>query len=355
MILIIVSCESPPEPKPLEPTLDSRLAKWYQNKRAAISVTYDFGPIDHPTVQMTTQEVLNRGLVYDFEFVNISLWNTKFEYIKNFCIPNNIQFFGHGAVHVNHDALTYEEALASVEACADTMRAIGLKVASFAYPGGFGYEEETQLAVRDGGFYSARNHHPKDHKDPYIIPDNSSTPKNWYSLPSLVMQDIEYAQNEWAINNTDELIPFLDTTLIKKAWLILTYHSIGFPPPAYGFYDLHTFFSDLDSIRDRDFWCASMNDITLYTYERAACVVWDSVLYNDSEVSEILLRLEDHLDDDTFNHELTLNVSLPDTWVGNELQIVDGGEIIHTVTINSTTVSLNLLPNNHTYTLRIEN
>jgi hypothetical protein len=355
VIIILVSCESGTNPKPPEHELDWNLAKWYQNKRAAISITYDTGAIASSTVQMTTQEVLDRGLIYDFEFVNTSLWTSKIEYIRDFCIPNNIQFFGHGAEHINHDALTYEEALASVAACADTMQSLGLKVVSFAYPGGFGFQQETRQAVRDGGFYSARNYNLLDHYDPYIIPDNSLIPKNWYRLPSLMMEDIEYAQHGWAINNTAELIPFLDTTLEKKAWLIITYHSIGFPPPAYGFYNLQNFLTDLDAIKERDFWNASMNDITLYAYERAATVVWDSVAYDSSEVSEILLRLEDHLDDDTFDHELTLNISLPDIWTGAEIQIIDDGVLLDILSVDSSRASLNLLPNNHTYTLRIAN
>lgn len=352
-MLGLFGCDNSVDPEPPVNELDWNIAKWYQNKQAAISITYDTGAIESPTVQGTTQDVLSRGLTYDFEFVNTSLWASKIDYIMDFCIPNNIQFFGHGARHINHDALTYEEVFASATICADTMSALGLKVVSFAYPGGFGHEEETQRAVRDGGFYSARNHHPKDHKNPYIMPDSASAPTNWFSLPSLVMQDIEYAQNEWAINNTEDLIPFLDRTLSKKAWLILTYHAIGSPPPAYGFYNLQNFLSDLDAIQERDFWNASMNDITAYTYERAAAVVWDSVTHNDSEIDEILLRLEDNLDDYTFDHELTLNIILPDTWRGSAIHIIEDGEITDVMSVDSSMVSVNLLPNNQIYTIRL--
>ena len=96
-----------------------------------------------------------------------------------------------------------------------------------------------------------------------------------------------------------------------------------------------------------------MNDITAYTYERAAAVVWDSVTHNDSEIDEILLRLEDNLDDYTFDHELTLNIILPDTWRGSAIHIIEDGEITDVMSVDSSMVSVNLLPNNQIYTIRL--
>ena len=82
------------------------------------------------------------------------------------------------------------------------------------------------------------------------------------------MQDINFNNLETAVNDTEELIPFLDETLAKNAWLITTYHAIGHTDSTYGFYTMDNFISDLEEIKARDFWVASMNDVTLYIYER---------------------------------------------------------------------------------------
>ena len=71
-------------------------------------------------------------------------------------VPQGFSYFGHGHNHIDHDELSYEEALESFQANYDTMKDWGMKPVAYGYPRSAGHEEETQLALENAGFLSGR-------------------------------------------------------------------------------------------------------------------------------------------------------------------------------------------------------
>ena len=288
LIMLIVagaqglSCSDPAETIPVHTAVSSShpgntplveldritIAKWHNNHAAAISLNYDSGGMISENDRTVQGLILTYGLHLDYELVTADLPDWKLNYILSSMIPDGFTFFGHGHRHINHDVLSYEQANDSFRQCYETMVEIGLTPVVYAYPGGMGYTDHVRKALADAGFLSGRMHHTKYHKDPYIVPDDVRSPDDWYELPTLVMQDITDAPDAaYSINDTEELIPYLDETLRRGAWLICTYHGIG-DGPGTGHYKMPIFTTDLREIQDRDFWVASINDATLYVRER---------------------------------------------------------------------------------------
>lgn len=306
----------PPEPD-AGPRPDIAIAKWFGNKTAAISLNLDGDPQGTPGV---LELVAEHRLAFDLELVTGTLNETRIAYIQQVLIPRGITFFGHGQTHVNHDALSAEAAQQSAELCFARMQELGLAPVSFAYPGGHGREAETQRAIAAAGFLSARDHNPT--KNPYIVPDDARTPRNWFLLPDVVMESFDYRMSTRGVDHTDELIPFLDGAIARTAWIILTYHAIG-RTDQFGFYYLSDFANDLDAIAARDFWSASMDAATLYVRERENASATITRKHAQGELREISVYLEDGLPNERFVQPLTLLFELPETWVGVPLMIQD--------------------------------
>ena len=251
--------------------IEATIAKWYDNHTAALCIDNDAGSVASPPEQLVQQIVKENDLIIDYEFVT-ERYRTdtiRLNYLFSKYLPMGFGYFGHGDTHINHDLLSEEESYKSFKKCYDTMINFSLKPVSYAYPGGFGHLLRTQRALKRAGFLSSRRFEKLDVFNPYIVPDDKNEPENWYELPSLVMQAYDYVSCSICINNTQDLIPHLDKTLEKRAWLIITYHSIG-QPGSYGFYYLDDFKKDLLEIKKRDFWVTHNDDVTLYIFEKNA-------------------------------------------------------------------------------------
>lgn len=355
IILLFLGCndKKPTDPEIYELELSIKVAKWYDNNSAAISLTYDSGCPQCEGDREVQSQILERNMHMDYELVTYNL-NTsydKMEYIVQTLIPQGFKFFGHGNWHINHDALSFYDALESFSLCYKTMEGIGIKRVAYAYPGGYGYRDSTRIALAEAGFLSGRMHHTAGRRNPYIIPDTLMEPHDWYQLPTLVMQAYEFNNNESAINNTNELIPFLDEAIRKKAWIITSYHSIG-SGEGWGFYYLSNFINDLDAIKSRDFWVASMNDITLYILERKDVSVFYEGIYNSSGIlNKIDILLSDELPNDLYDQTLTVLFTIPEEWVGGIIEIYQGDDLIDKIIFNYEEVMLSLKPNEQVYSL----
>lgn len=325
------------------------IAKWYGNHAAAVSLTYDAGvPQNDP---LTMQAVLAHGLRMDYQLVSAGLSPEEAEFITTVMLPEGFGFFGHGATHVNHDAMTYEEAFESASTNYQTLLELGIDPVAFAYPGGHGYQGETQRAIAAAGFLCARGHAVT--RNPYIAADDETEPRNWYYLPDLVMESYDYQQAEERINDTEELIPYLDGALQRTAWIILTYHAIG-ALNKFGFYERETFESDLDEIEARDFWPAPMDRAALYLMERAtaeASVTWH--LDDEGTVDHIDVFLADGLPNDRYVQPLTLLFDVPKTWLDQPLEIQGPNGRLPDQTAHAKRAALSFAPSESRYTLRL--
>ncbi len=286
------------------------LTKWYNNHTAAISITNDVGSPHSNEERIIQEEILKRNLVMDYELVTYNLRDEVRTFIIEYLIPNGFGIFGHGHKHINHDDLTYEEAYESFKTNYDIMVDMGIQPISYAYPEGGGWRHSTQQALADAGFLNGRCHRTRDHARANIVPGDEKSPDNWYYLPSLVMQDYDFAQNKEAINNSAELIPFLDDAIKNTAWLIKTYHAIG-RENAWGFFRWNEFVKALDEIENRDFWSVSMDDATRYILQKNTAFVELNRMTNSGRY-DFNLRILHDLDKEVFSHPMTVALRFPD-------------------------------------------
>jgi hypothetical protein len=337
--------------------LSVEIAKWRDNHRAAISINQDTGAILASPFLACQKLVAARKMVMDYEIVTADYEKQKdnLRYLKDVLIPSGFGYFGHGHTHINHDDLTFDQAKESFQRCFDSMKKMGLKPVAYAYPFGAGLKNRIHRALSAAGFLSGRTYSFGGEKSPFIMPYGQRQPQDWGWLPSLAMEDYSFRQTKNCIINNEHLIPFLNGALTKKAWLILTYHSIGYPE-GWGFYQLEEFRKDLDAIKSRDFWNASLNDITLYTFERsqARCAV-RMMTKRNSWPLEFKLLLSDGLENTRFNIPLTIAVRPNRDWTGRTISVYQRGHCMTTQSVRDTTVVLlSLLPNEKIYTVVVQ-
>ena len=152
--------------------LNASVAKWLDNHAAAISITNDDWPIRGREPDIDNY-VLEQGLVMGYEVVTGNSFSgdrifsgpddERIVYLMSELVPKGFSYFGHGHHHIDHDELSYEEALESFQACYDTMKDWGMKPVAYAYPRSAGQEEETQRALEATGFLSGQttDHEPR--------------------------------------------------------------------------------------------------------------------------------------------------------------------------------------------------
>ncbi len=332
-----------------KPDFEPQVHKWFNGHTAALSITYDSGwPIYEKDIEV--QKLIQEyGLVMDYEVVSNQMPGFIWDYIRDELLPSGLGVFGHGHAHINHDELSYASALESFSLNYELMRnRLGITPISYAYPGGQGYADSTTLALQEAGFWSARMHNASFHKNPYIFSADAVEPVDWFRLPSLVMQDITFENNPQSINNTEELIPFLEGALSRKAWLIKAYHAIG-NPDGWGFYRIDEFEKGLEVISGMDFWVGRMDDITKYARQRERIVL--DVDYKQIDEDEISITLFHDLDMQVFDHEMTISLLLPNKFAGLRMLIRHRGEILETQEVHNLFLTLNLRPSQEAYRL----
>ena len=333
-------------------TVDASIAKWYNNHSAAISITNDdsWGSDAQKEAQ---KFLIENNMTMDYEVVT-SEWEKDMQsvhYFMDSLAARGFGYYGHGHYHINHDELSYADDYKDFKTCYDTMKAFGMKPVAYAYPGGFGYHIATQNALRDAGFLSARMFEKLDFLDPFIVPGNEKEPKNWYQLPTLIMQSIDYDGCVACINNTEDLIPYLDECIRQTAWIILSYHAIN-NTSAFGYYFLPDMLKDFAAIHQRDFWVSSMNKITLYIRERAQAKVSVSWIKNFyGEVDSIEINLEDNLPPDIYDQPLTVIFKLPSYWVNNNIDLLENNKTKQQFEFYTDKANVSLVPTNSVYYL----
>lgn len=352
-IIALLACKPVQEPSKQD-SVQVRIAKWKDNHKAAISLTHDAGWIAEETVGRINALVTQNKLHLGYEMVTSGFrdYPQLWQYAQQSMKTENFSFFGHGDTHINHDSVSYDSALTSFSRCAETMRSFGLRPIAYAYPHGGGFRAATQNALQRAGFLSARAFSFGKGEKSLIAPDSSFQPENWYFLPSLVMQDIAFEQCDSCINSNAELIPYLDAALRRGAWLTTTYHAIG-DEKGWGYYKLSEFQADLESVRERDFWCASLQDVTLYLKERAQVQVKLQTIPQSDGSIHIEMTLTDNLDNATYNFPLTALISIPEHLRGKSAILYNDSLQELVIPTLSAELVLQLLPHEKKYVLSI--
>ena len=324
---------------------DPVIAKWYNNCAAAISLTYDDGRPKSRMNEIVNKFVLENGLTMDYELVtyNYILKPKLKANLLERMIPSGLGYFGHGHKHVNHDLLPYEEALKSFKQCYDAVRGLGLKPVAYAYPGGAGKETKTKKALAEAGFLSGRLHFSEKMNAPYIVPGSQTEPDDWFGLPTLVMQDYAFNRCKRCVNNNDQLIPYLDEAIREKAWIILTYHAIG-NKKKYGFFKYAEFQKNIYAVKERNFWNASMNAVTLYIRERLHAEVKIVPVLKHHKVDEMRITVSDNLPNNIYDQPLTVMFHIPKEWIDETIALMEKGQTVKTFVYPSIDAMISLPP-----------
>lgn len=343
--------------------LNASVAKWHDDRTAAVSITYDipFFPWGEPDVN---DYIIEQGLVIGYELVTGSTYwgqplysgrnDSRLVYLFKKLIPQGFGYFGHGHNHIDHDILSYDDALKSFQANYETMKEWGLKPVAYSYPRNAGKDEETQRALEASGFLSGRLQTFEPDRF-YNIPDDSKVPDDWFELMAVPMQSIEFSTESFdpcheCVNDNNELKPILDEALNRTAWVILVYHNIG-NPNGFGWYDWGEFQKDMQSIVNRDFWTAPMNDITLYAREREKAKIEVEVLGSEDDPERIEMTVSDGLDNAVFDQPLTVVFDLPPDWSGEPFFVAQDGERLSEYAFDAAEARVSLKPNEQPYVL----
>ena len=332
-----------------ERPVEVRIAKWRDDHAGAISLTYDHGwcwPVSE-----SQERVLEKLKQYDspmeFDSGTGPMPEGAFNSMREIYAKHGVRFFGHGYLHLNHDSLTYQEAYASFARCRRTLDSLGLNPIAYAYPGDFCYDPKTRRAVEDAGFLAARRHHISHIADPYIVPFDELEPEDWFQLPSLIVQNYEFEKIATTIHGTDELIPFLDETVKRTAWIIATYHEIKNGHG--GTYREEKFETDLQAIAERDLWAASFNEATLYVRERSrASVTAVEMLDSIGGTYGFKMVLTDGRTDPRYTLPLTLVLSTPHL-AGRKARLFRGSTYVSDLTFGSPATMIDIPPDEHEY------
>lgn len=360
----LLACISAPPPTATPaPPLNATIAKWHNNHTAALSINYDI-PVSRDRVAEVNAYALAQGVVMDYELVTGYPYqgerpvfsgpqDEKLLYLKSELLPQGFGYFGHGHNHIDHDALSYADALQSFQTCYATMQDWGLKPVAYAYPRGAGWEGETQRALAAAGFLSGRLQTTNPGQF-YQIAGAETAPENWFALKSLEMQSINFDNCAGCINDNAELLPILEEALERTAWVILTYHNIG-QPEGWGWYDLAEFKKDVKAVAARDFWNAPLNAVTLYARERekAAISIAASGDYRTA-AGRVELTLSDGLDNARFDQPLTILFDQPAEWIGWTFTVAQDGQAVGEFSFDTRRAMVSLQPNERPYQLRLK-
>lgn len=335
-----------------QPLFELEVLKWPKGRRAAVSITYDAPFGTHPNHHLATDAVLARGMTMDVEMVTAIFSTPKnrhlLEDIQDQLISRGIHLYGHGHRHIDHDSLSYEEALADFRLCYELMNQWGLRPRAYAYPGSAGRLARTQLANRQAGFLCARGMslNPADF---CICPGDTTAPANWYYLPSVVLTQDESINY---INSYEELEPILADALERRAWVILMHHAVGIPE-GWGYFPLADFERELDYLASRDFWSGNMDMAALYIKERNAFAPQLGRVKKKKGRHSFALVLADGLDNSVYDQPLTLELRFDTRLQGDTLHVEPPIEGRSDFPVVGNILRLEAIPDEQTYLLSL--
>lgn len=186
-------------------------------------------------------------------------------------------------------------------------------------------------------------------------------PPHWFGLPALRMEDYDFEQCEHCINDPEEFFSYFDPCVEQGAWVISTYHAIGFDgetdgrPVGWGFYRRDNFFEEMTRIKELQeqgiVWLAQMSEATLYSRQRHNA----SYSIDRQSDSSYHLFLDDGLDRELYTMPLTLKLRLDDELQGHDLTIFDAdGTLIEQVKNDNDEILVNLHPTDRYYRVVVE-
>ncbi|MDY4975889.1 MAG: polysaccharide deacetylase family protein [Clostridia bacterium] len=279
---------------------DVQICTFYQNKPAAVSLTFDSNTLSHGQMYDSVLQQYNmKGT-----FLAVVNWMKKdLAGWKQMVDAGRLDICNHSVNHaVKYGTATEEELAEDISGAHAQLCEMfpQLPILTFGAPWG---------TTTDASIAEMKKLHYANRKAGGDKPAPSSpTETEWFLLPCYSVQNTVTAQqmNGWT-----------DTAIEQQGWAIEMYHEIeDLSETSYPYGTTKQIFADhmayLNSKQDQ-VWCGSFQDVTAYIRERQNAQV--SATEKDSH--HITVTLTDSLPDDLFFHPLTLKINLPEHWSGS--------------------------------------
>lgn len=279
---------------------DAQICTFYQNKPAAVSLTFDSNTLSHGQMYDSVLQQYNmKGT-----FLAVVNWMKKdLAGWKQMVDAGRLDICNHSVNHaVKYGTATEEELAEDISGAHAQLCEMfpQLPILTFGAPWG---------TTTDASIAEMKKLHYANRKAGGDKPAPSSpTETEWFLLPCYSVQNTVTAQqmNGWT-----------DTAIEQQGWAIEMYHEIeDLSETSYPYGTTKQIFADhmayLNSKQDQ-VWCGSFQDVTAYIRERQNAQV--SATEKDSH--HITVTLTDSLPDDLFFHPLTLKINLPEHWSGS--------------------------------------
>lgn len=321
---------------------EGTLAKWFQFKQAASSVTLDDGTYDQYAAAFPILEDLGiKGTFYlAARLLDEGVWddNGTIRKMMNWDQAAEIAEAGHeiGSHTYNHIDLTTGEADVEFELRFSReyieKKIPSINVETFCWPHWRETEETLKLAAEN--YISARSGNGVISY--YLnrkggIPSNP--PENMYRINALGILNSQ---------RDDEWKSLIDSVYKKGSWFVSSYHGVdngNLPRDCKGWSALSSdvFTQTLLYPKNLGFWMDTFANVSKYIFERDA-----SVLHVRNTGKTIELILDDQLDDTIYNQKLSLNLKIPLFWLSPAVSDNSGREIPYK--IDGNTIFLDIIP-----------
>jgi peptidoglycan/xylan/chitin deacetylase (PgdA/CDA1 family) len=304
-----------------QPTINPNIfqcqaATWYGNKFAAVSFTFDDGPLCQ---FQTGLNLLNnfgfKGTYFIItNYVDSSVFGVTWDTVRRARSFGN-EIASHTVSHADLSVLTNTAAKQDslrielghskqrIEAEVPTQKCLSL-----AYP--WTKYNDTVRQITSQYYMSARSAgYPE-----------SKNPQNFYSLAGTVI---------WTATTANDLNFYMNYCISRGEWFIEMIHGIdagGWQPVPHTTYYNH--FSYIKA-RENIIWVAPVQDIVKYIKERQNLVFSNKQFYGDS----LSFDVTDHLNDSLYNFPVTVIVTPPPCLTQ-----------IDSITQNNTNISFNYVP-----------
>lgn len=279
---------------------DPQICTFYQNKPAAVSLTFDSNTLAHGQMYDSVLQQYNmKGTflaVVNWMKGDLSGW-------KEMVDSGRLDICNHSVDHkVRYESATAEELAEDISGAHAQLCEMfpQLPILTFGAPWG---------TTTDDSIAEMKKLHYANRKAGGNKPAPSGpTETEWFLLPCYSVQNTVTAQqmNGWT-----------DTAIAQQGWAIEMYHEIeDLSETTYTYGTTKQIFAEhMAYLNDKgdQVWCGSFQDVTAYIRERQNAQV--SAAEKDSH--HISVTLTDSLPDDLFFHPLTLKINVPEHWSGS--------------------------------------
>ncbi len=299
----------------IKPAIKYSISPWFGFKKAACSLTFDDGTLDHYFIAFPELEKRNMKATFFLitKYLKRCLWMDSQIKRRLFSWDQAREMFnsGHeiGSHSKSHKDLTKRGTSIKKE-LRDSFLKIRKEIPlqkglTFSWPYWRSNEECEEIAAQyyisaRSGTGKMKDNTGKNGADPH------SNPINFFAVNSVCM-GLGEIDRTWQED--------CERVISEGGWFVVCFHGIDDGRVAkewlgWRAMPISQFREILGFIGDRDFWIAPFGTVSRYIHERDSAVLY---LVESSE-NYFFLLLEDGLDDSIYNQPLSISIKLPVKW-----------------------------------------